>query len=249
MTKPVFIAVVIGAALVCPEPAAAQPTGWSERFLISASGAFQGTATDFSDSITFTEFVEEGRINTGYEVDTGPAFDGLVAVRLVGNFGVGVGVSYFTRRDAAQVDARVPHPFFFNRHRTVGGEVPSIRRSEVAAHLQAVYLQPITRTFDLLVSGGPSVVTVEQTLVSRIEYAHAFPFDDATFQSAGTRRERERVAGFNVGADLTWRLWRRVGIGGGVRVIRARADLLSTGHDVQVDAGGVQGSLGIRAKF
>ena len=249
MMKRVSVGAVLWMLILAPTAARAQPSGWTERFLVSASGAFQGTRTDFRDAITFTEFVEEGRIDTGYEVESGPALDGLAAVRLFGNFGVGVGVSYFTRRDAAALEARVPHPFFFDRHRSVSSGIPGARRTEIAAHLQAVFLQPLTSAFDLLLSGGPSLVTVEQTLVSRIEYAHTFPFDEATFQSAGTRRDRQRGVGVNVGADLTWRGWRHVGIGGGVRFIDAQVDLRSEGHDVEVDAGGLQGTVGLRLRF
>ncbi len=234
--------------LLHPLPLLGQTSGWSERFLVVASGTFQGTSTKFTDTLTFTELVEEGRVDSGYRIESGPSFDGLAAVRLIGNFGVGVGVSYFTRRDVAQVEAQIPHPFFFNRHRTVSGEIPA-RRTEVAGHLQAVYLQPITRAFYALLSVGPSRVTVDQTLVSRVAYTHEYPFDTATFQSADTSRARERANGFTVGADLTWRVWRAVGLGGGVRFIRAHVDLPSRGHDVTVDVGGTQVGGGVRLRF
>ena len=50
-----------------------QPT--NSRVFINTNGGYQATSTDFTDTVSFTLFVEEGDFTVGYGVETAPVFD------------------------------------------------------------------------------------------------------------------------------------------------------------------------------
>ena len=112
---------VLGAAVTV----AAQQDG---RVFISVNGGLQATSTEFADNIVFTEFVEDGDLDASYGIDSGAIIDIGGGVRLPGNLGIGIGFSRFDTSNDASVDARIPHPFFFDRHRAIAGSAPGLTR-------------------------------------------------------------------------------------------------------------------------
>ena len=139
------------------------------------------------------------------------------------------------------MDARIPHPFQFEQPRTVEGEQDAITHAETGVHVQLRYSIPMSSRVMLVLSGGPSRLNVEQELVTDVLYDEEYPFDEATFRSAPTRRSKASVTGFNAGADLQWMFGRNFGLGGMVRFIRGSVEL-TTDNDrrISVRAGGLQ---------
>lgn len=85
-----------------------------------------------------------------------------------------------------------------------------------------------------------------QDLVSDVTITQTYPYDTATFSgTTSTHRSASRI-GFNAGADVTWRLRPRVGLGLGVSFSRAAVALSDT---VTVDAGGAHLGGGLRFRF
>jgi hypothetical protein len=233
-----------------PRRPAPPPGVWAGRAVAAVNIGYQGNANDFTQTVTFEEFVEEGTIDTDYAVKAAPIFDASLAVRLWRNLGAGVAISSYTKDKVAELEADLPHPFFDNRFRTVTGESDPLERQETGVHLQAVYMLPLANRLHVLLSGGPSFFNISQNLVTRVEYTHAFPFDSATFRSATTHSDSGSAVGFNAGADVTWMLSRVVGVGGGFRFAKAEVDLTaSEGNDVTVDGGGYQALGGLRIAF
>jgi len=72
-----------------------------------------------------------------------------------------------------------------------------------------------------------------------------------TSTSATTERAEKTKLGFNVGADVGYRLSHRVGVGGLVRYSRVSLSLPLAGSasGVSVDAGGLQVGGGVRFYF
>ena len=56
-------------------------------------------------------------------------------VRLRAGLGLGVAVSQSAQGSPVPVDARIPHPFFFDRQLNLGG-VADVTRHERAVHLE-----------------------------------------------------------------------------------------------------------------
>ena len=257
MTPMIGIAVrglVAGAvALVITAEANAQSV--DSRIFLNVNAGYQATTTDFTDTVGFTLFLEEGDFTAVYDVETAPVFDVGGGVVLWRNLAVAVGASRFTKRGDVAVTAQLPYPFFFDRDREISGTAPSLTREEIAVHLQAVWISPISSRFDIAVFGGPTLFIVDQDLVTSVSHIETFPFDTATFDAATAERQSESRVGFNVGADLSYFLFEgtggtKFGVGTLVRFSRASIDFVSEDEDiVSVDAGGFHVVGGIRLRF
>ena len=268
MTRIALRAIVAGAiALTMAASADAQTQPTDSRVFINLNGGYQATSTDFTDTVGFTLFLEEGDFTAGYGVETAPVFDVSGGVMLWRNLAVAVGASRFTQQDDAAVNARLPHPLLFNCDREASGTASSLRREEIAVHLQAIWMSPISSRFEIAVSGGPTVFIVDQDLVTSVSHTEtpysselphssdSFPFDTVTFDAITAKRQSESSVGFNVGADLTYFLFQgtggtKLGVGTLVRFSRASIDFVSEDEGiVSVDAGGFQVAGGVRLRF
>jgi len=158
-------------------------------------------------------------------------------------------VTRYSRRADATVRAQLPHPFFDNRDREVEGTTSALR-GETGAHLLLGWMIPVTDRLRVVVMAGPSVVNLEQTIVTDVEFSETYPYDTASYSGATTRRASRSATGFNAGADVAWMFSNRIGAGGLIQVTRARARLdAGEGRRVSVDAGGAQAAAGIRVVF
>ena len=216
---------------------------------IAINGGYQATTTEFDQSFTFDLNREQGDTRVTYPVDAGVLFDGGVGVRLWRGLGAGVAVSRFVRDGTASTTTRLPHPFFFNQPREITGDA-DITREETGIHVQALYALPLSGSLQVVLSGGPSFLDVNQTLVERVNYTEEYPYDTATFTGVDTERANASAIGFNVGADVKWMFTRNVGVGGMVRFTKATVDLdAPNGGALSIDAGGAQAGAGIRFAF
>ncbi len=248
MTRMASMAATIGVAVLgSAVTVAAQQDG---RVFIDINGGFQATSTDFANNIVFTEFVEDGDLDATYGIDSGVIIDIGGGLRLPGNLGVSVGFSRFDTSNDASVDARIPHPFFFDRHRAIAGSATRLARTETAVHLQLRWFAPVASQVDLSVFGGPSLFNVTQGLVTAVGFSQSYPFDDASFTEASTGEQSESAVGFHVGADVGFFFSRNVGVGALVRFSRASVDLVSENDDrVSIDTGGFHLGGGLRLRF
>jgi long-subunit fatty acid transport protein len=232
-----------------PAAPADEELSWADDFWVTVNGFAQVTTTSFSQSGTFEEFQEDGTFNANYKTKLAPGVDAGIAYKIHGNFGVGVAVSYVDGKADVDVDAQIPHPFFFNRPRPVSGE-SSVTRRETGIHFQAVYVVPISKTFNIMLSGGPSAIIVDQGVVNDIAYTHEFPYDTATFESAVAPRVKKTAAGLNAGVDLAWKLNDRFGVGALVRYSWANVDLRASDRNtISTTAGGLGVGGGLRIFF
>ena len=245
---PRLLAYILLAALACTllaGTAEAQLGGW-----VSFNGGTQATATDFSNKVVFTEFHEDADFNTGYAVGTGTIFDGGAGVRLSSGLGFGVAVSRFDRLDPASIDARVPHPFFFNRPRSFTGGESDLARMETAAHVEVRWVAPVGSAVELAVFGGPTLFNVRQDLVTAIAYDHVYPYDAASLSSASKTTASASSVGFHAGADVGVYFSEVVGLGALIRYSGGSVDLPGVGEaSVPVDVGGFHVGGGLRLRF
>jgi hypothetical protein len=235
------------ALLSCARVADAQT--WSERVWAGLNGGVQTSSPSLSDSFEVQQFVETGSVHVDYPKQSSSLFEGSVGVRVWKRLGVGVAVSEATSRSSASVTAQIPHPFFFNRLRSIDGTADT-ERDELGTHIQIAYLANVGKRIRLILSGGPSVIRVEQTFVTDVKFSQEYPYDTATFTGATTRRSSASKTGFNAGADVLWMFSRQIGAGGLVRFTRATVDEdAGNGRTVSVDAGGLQVGAGVRFLF
>ena len=165
--------------------------------------------------------------------------------------GVGIGVTRYSKSTPVAFSASVPHPFFFNRARSVSGDISDLDREELAVHVQARGTFAPTRSVQVIVFGGPSFFTVKQGVVNDFEVIETYPYDTATFSRALSTTVDESKVGFNVGGDVGYFFTRQVGVGGSVQWAATTIDAPApngTGT-FEIKAGGVQAGLGVRFRF
>lgn len=221
------------------------------RTFIAVGGALQAANMAFRDNVTFVLNEEDGDLNADYQVGIGRSWDAEFELRVWRGFMAGVNVSYFDKQGRVNVDATLPHPVFFNRHRNLVGEADGIGRTELGVHLLGAWVMPLTNRFDLLISGGPSFVRARQALVQQVDFTETAPFNSATFTGVSTTGMLSKSSfGVNAGAELALHLSRHFGVGTRIRFIRAsvRFDSLD-GGTVPVDVGGVQLAGSLRVRF
>ena len=218
------------------------------RVNIDAGGQFSSNTVD--TTTTKAVYLENASIHASEEVRRGVLADAGVSWRIAGDFAVGLTASWFMAKHDADVTASVPHPFFFRTPRTVTGTA-SLRREESAAHVQVIYTIHASRTVDVALSGGPSLFQVRQDVVTDLVFGDTYPYDAPTFTSAPAQRVSANHVGFNAGADVSFRLSRHAGLGGGVRFSKATVDLVvpNGGGTVSLNAGGAQAAGGLRLFF
>ena len=238
-------AAALGGTLLMPAAAGAQTGGW-----VTFNGATQATATTFTDNVGFVEFHEDADFDTDYAVGTGTVFDGGAGVRLANGIGLGVAVSRFERLDPASIDARIPHPFFFDRPRSLAGTEPDLTRLETAVHVEVRWFESVSDTVELAVFGGPTLFNVRQDLVTAIGFDHVYPYDQASLASATRTSSSASSIGFHAGADVGFYFSETVGLGALIRYSGGGVDLPGEGESmVPVDVGGFHVGGGLRLRF
>lgn len=214
------------------------------RVVVSGNISFQSADQSFEDRHTFPLNGEEAEFTSRYAVNSKMIPDIGGGVRIAGPLGVGVAVTSFKDTADIAIDGRVPHPLYFNQPRAFEG-VASGERKETAVHLQAFVLLPVNRNLTVMVFGGPSFFTVDQSVVSGIDYSESYPYDSVAFTGADVGVESEKATGFNVGADVAYFFNDTIGVGGIIRF--ARASVTTSIGDI--DAGGAMIGGGVRLRF
>lgn len=237
------------------EPLAAQrvqpaPGTRAPRMYFSMNGGHQITANDFGANVTIRENAEDGRLATDYVIRGGPAFDVSGGGDVWRRLGVGVGVSRFSRSVPVTLNASIPHPFFFNRARSITGDVRDLKREELAVHVQIRATLPIGTRLQAMAFGGPSFFQVKQGTITGYSYDDSYPYDEASFRSATITDADVSKVGFNVGGDIAFFFTRQVGVGGTMQFSGTTVDLpgpVSSTHEAKV--GGGQAGAGLRLRF
>ena len=216
---------------------------WTGRVRGAFNALIQTDSAGLSQSFTLAKNNEPASITAELPPTIAPLFDGGIVVRIAGNLGAGAAFSSLTRTDEAQIAARIPHPFFFNQLRAIEG-TSSVEQKEFATHLSAVYMVAFDR-LDVALLGGLSLFQLDKDFVVDVVYDESYPYDTATFARSEISRASASKTGFHAGADVTWRLGRRWGIGGLLRYSRASVPF----EGRSIDAGGLQAGGGVRVLF
>jgi len=229
-------------------PHETNPNRWTDRGYVVLNGVYQSGMPAFAEAFTYTEYVEKTTITTDYPTKKGPAFDGGGAVKVWRNLAVGVSVSLARRSTEGSVSGAIPHPFYFDKARSISGSA-AIERSENAVHVQALWVIPAGQRFLIAVGAGPSFFSVKQSLVQSLSFSQSYPYDTAMFTSATVSQPSGSAVGVGGSVDVGYYFTRNVGLGGMVRYARATVPLPTHDSTVEVDAGGFEAGLGLRVRL
>jgi hypothetical protein len=222
--------------------------GWSDRAIISLNGGWQSSSFETRDTRDFASPIagdpERRTMTADYAVKSGVAYDFGGTVRVWKGLGAGVAVTRFEDSRDVTVSGTVPHPFFFNRARTVSGAIEGTRQ-ETAVHVNATWVVPVNNKLQIALFGGPSFYSVKQTVVTDFNFSESYPYDEATLTRLVTEEESTSVTGFNVGADVGYYFTNTIGVGGIIRFGRGSID---SGLG-SLDVGGPEFGAGLRIRI
>jgi hypothetical protein len=184
-----------------------------------------------------------------YPAKSGLLIAGSGGYRLWKQFCIGLGVTRYNSTGDAKVTAQLPHPFFDNTYRNIEGP-ESLDRTEVGAHLMFGWMLSPSPKLRVLLSAGPSFISVKQPIVTEVTFTETYPYDTAQYTGVKTNDSSRSAVGFNAGADVFWMFSKSIGAGGLVQFSRARVDApANSGRSVSFDAGGAQVGAGLRFFF
>lgn len=244
--------VVAGLVLVASRDASAQRS-WEDRVYMNIGFGVESGDTTLADTKPLTIYEETGSASTSTTFTSGSLFDIGVGLRLWKN--LSVGVAYHQEQNDANtaVTGSAPHPIFFNSPRSFALTAENLDRKESAVHAQFGWMVPIGSKLDVLVFGGPSFFRLQQEVVSDVVVTEkGSPYTEVAV--SGSRETRKKSStGYNVGADLSYMIWKndsvRLGAGAFVRYTTAETTVLLLQTEQPTDVGGLQFGFGGRIRF
>jgi opacity protein-like surface antigen len=246
LAAPVVLAIVFSAS-----PAQAQWDAWGTNGYLGFNGLYQTSTLTFDEQTTFDLNQERATVSASHEIEAAPAWELSGGGRVYKNLGFGFATSYFKHRNGAQIRAGLPHPFFFERPRAVSGEADGLRREEIAIHLDAMVLVPLTERFQITVFGGPSFFRLKQGLVAGVRFNEEYPYDEAQFVGVTetlTEGQWSKFA-YNVGAEASVYFTQYLGVGVSVRHSDGDVEFDRAAGPFEVKVGGTQVGAGLRVRF
>lgn len=222
----------------------------SQKIRISINAADQVTSRTLSQNFSVPVNAEPASIATAIDVMSAPMFDVGGSYRFLNRLAAGVAYSVLSKTVGGTVDAKIPHPFFFNQPRSISGDLSDLQHRESTVHVFAMYMLPLSARLEIGVFGGPSFFSVKQDFANDIQYQASYPFDTASFSGAPTETISRSATGYNVGTDIAWRLSKTLAVGGLIRFTGASTTFdVTSGNTVDADIGGLQTGAGIRIIF
>jgi opacity protein-like surface antigen len=239
-------AVALAATALAPRAADAA----DHRFRLGVGGGIALGSLGWSSTSTWDVTQETAELTADYDSGTGPAVEAMVGVWVTPSFGFRIAFGWSRRDTDATLTASLPHPFFFDRPRTVSGELSGLEYRQLASYLDLEW-RPLVGPVSVAVFGGLALVRVEADFVERVEFDEQYPYDEATFRAAVTQRGRSDAGvGWSAGASVSHVLGSRVTIGLEARYTRANLELVLPGNaTAPIEAGGLQLIAGLGVGF
>jgi hypothetical protein len=249
MRRQTLASLIVCAAVISARDAGAQTNPWGNNGYVSLNGLYQSTPINFTTDAKLEVNQETGAVRTGHRIKPGPVYDVSAGGKIRGRLGVGYAMSYRNQTDLASISASVPHPLYFSQQRLVAGEA-GLKRQDLAMHLSAMWLVPVSEAVQVSVFGGPTYFRVTQDMVRNVEITEAYPFDQAVYTGVAASTEHASRMGYNAGADVAVFFTRTLGVGGLVRFSQGTVDMpLPDGSSTSTKVGGLQTGAGIRVRF
>ena len=246
------------AVLASAGPVQAQAA--DRRLLVGASVGNQVATRQRLETVDFELFQEQGTFDSQYKISSDWIFDGGGSMRFWRRAGLGVFVSTFRTTSTATTEAQVPHPHFFGLPRVASGTASSLKRRELAVHVQGQYWLPVRNWLLLTGFYGPTFFRVKQDQVAGIQTAEEFPFEQVVMVGHRAVTASETAIGYNIGFEATFfnlgdasesdTILDRLGLAFQLRYSRGTSPVQLKGNDQPaLELGGLHVMGGIRVGF
>jgi len=231
----------LGVVLSTVAHAAAQ-IPWTDRLFVNISGGGQSGSQTINASFTPTIHDEPASIALARDIKGGGFWDVTVGRKVLDPFGVAVSISGRSATSDALLTASIPDPIAFDSPRAVTATFPDFVHRERWVSFLGVYFYPVAEKIDLLLMAGPTVVSVQEPLITSASVVEEVngPVVTPAFETF-----KKSFWGYHLGADVRYMFPPNIGAGGFLRVTGASGDLQGTNLEV----GGFQVGGGIRIRY
>lgn len=222
-----------------------------DRVRVILNGALSPTTRSFTQTLSYTEYLETATVESRFETKSAFGPDVGVQVQAFRRLGVFVAFTSAQRDEKGSFTASLPHPLYLDRPRSLDGDLSGYRLKERAVHLDLAF-GGASGHFDYALFAGLTAFSVEADLVDTVHYDQTYPYDTVSLRDVARRVVKDSPTGFNVGGRLDYRFGRagHFGLGVQLRFATATAKLkASQSGTVDVDAGGLQAGAGARLYF
>ena len=228
-------------------PAASAGAGEARIFL---NGLYNVSTPKYSDSRTFTEFIEQGTLDTKYEAKAGPGFEGGLQYNFIKHLGLAASFASASHDASGSYSASLPHPLYLNSPRKVSGDVPGLKYRETVVHSDVV-VSGRSGSLRYGAFAGASFFSAKADVVERIQYDQTYPYDTVQVTGTPLQKAEDSPIGWNAGGSLDYALGVHFGLGVQGRYSRAKAELAADQGKVKVkvDVGGLDLAFGVRIYF
>lgn len=210
-----------------------------------SDGDLTETATFFTPTLD-----EDTTFSTNYGDPTGWSLDFMGGGPVWHSLGIGFAVGYHKRNHAATIDARIPHPYFYDTLRSATFTTGPLQSREAAFNFPAIFMPPALGPVKVLLFAGPSIFRLTQTQVRSILVTEVPPYDTVTIHDVTTEDIKGTFWGYHAGADVAVFFTRSVGVGVGVRYSHAKINQFEQDAATTTGtAGGVSVVGGVRFRF
>ncbi|MGE3179750.1 MAG: hypothetical protein AB7O32_19915 [Vicinamibacterales bacterium] len=232
--------------VVLTQPARAQSTSRGGRGYVSVNALYDVASRTDTTVAGQTINQEPARITTTHEAGSQVLFDVSAGGRIQGNLGLGFAGTYGTADRDVRITGDIPHPFFFSRPRALSG-TGMLRRTDLAVHVSARWMVPLSRRFEVAIFGGPTWFRVDQQVIESLTPEDVYPFDAVSLGGYTAASKRGSRVGAHGGIDASYFFSRRVGLHALLRYSDATVPL--PGDVGSVKAGGLHLGGGLRIRY
>lgn len=238
MTKTTSILLLATGLSVNAVPAAAQTT---KNMFLDINAGVQAASRTFVVAGEQTVYGESAIFSASQKVGSAPMVDFSGGYRVWRDLSIGIGFSYAGKSSDATMSAAVPHPLFHDRRVTSDLTAEGAKHSEKTVYLQAIWTVPVTDKIDASFMVGPSFINVSQEVANGITVTAG-----TQTAAAALETQSDTATGFHLGADLSYLLNPRYGVGGFVRYVGGQVGIPSV---PELKLGGFQIGGGARFRF
>ena len=236
------------AALLGAARAEAQWNGF-----VNINGGVQAADRILTNTLEETVYDETATYTATMTSPGGTVVDAWAGARLWGNLGIGLGATVLNASSEISLEGSVPSPLFHSRHRSATLAPPGgLKHQQVGLHLALVYMVPVSERTHVALSAGPSLYRLRHDAPDTVHLSpEVAPFDVASltgFTTAEHVPEGDGI-GYNAGVDVTYLLYRWIGVGLYLRYTWGRVEIEMPGGLQEVDVGGAQAGAGFRFRF
>jgi hypothetical protein len=232
----------LATSVLIPTNAAAQMK-WTDKAYATITVGGQAGSHTLTTQPAFTLYEEPGTLTSVQKAGGGAFLDFGGGYKVWENLVLALSFSHAGGSNDVAIAAQVPDPVEFDRPRAATTTFSGASHSENAVHISALWMIPVTDKIEVGVLAGPTVFMVRQELATGITVNEPGP----NVTGVGSTKVKKTTGGFDIGADVTYLLTKKIGAGLLARYTYGSVNLRDATKSLTV--GGFQLGVGLRYRF